>query len=235
MFLVFMMALLIGACEKSPLLPATLPNFEKAKFSKPTTITNPYYGPADGKKYTYVEFEVGKAPNKKIVIQRRTVTKKIYGIDCIIHQDVVSENGIVIEDTDDWLAQDDDGNLWYMGEFVNNFDSLGKFEDNDGSWEADVEEAEPGYWMPAKPTVGLKYHQEFWQNEAEDEAEVVEVGRTVNIPMGTFKDCIVTKDFTRIEPQFYELKFYAPGIGFIKEEKYENNVLIEELYLDKIE
>ncbi|MBK7805045.1 MAG: hypothetical protein IPJ51_01855 [Saprospiraceae bacterium] len=67
-----------------------------------------------------------------------------------------------------------------MGEFSSSFDDKGVFEDNDGSWEADVEEAEPGFWMPANPVVGQKYYQEFFADEAEDEAEVIEVGGKCN-------------------------------------------------------
>ena len=30
--------------------------------------------------------------------------------------------GLLLEDTHDWFAQDDDGNVWYMGEDVDNYD-----------------------------------------------------------------------------------------------------------------
>jgi hypothetical protein len=222
------------SCSKETILPENLPDFEKANFSNPTAITNPYYGPAVGKTYTYVDGPIGKEPDEEIIIKRRSETKKVAGILCAIHHDVVYKNGVLIEDTDDWVAQDDAGNLWYLGEFVSNYADNGTFEDNDGSWEADVDEAEPGYWMTANPIVGQKYYQEFLKGEAEDEAEVIEVGATVTIPLGTYQSCLVTKDFTKLEPNIYELKYYAPGIGFIKEEKFINDILTEVLYLKKI-
>jgi hypothetical protein len=156
------------------------------------------------------------------------------GITCIIHHDVVYQDGVLIEDTDDWLGQDDSGNLWYFGEAVKNYDDEGNFLDNEGAWEAGVDGALPGYWMPANPEVGDSYYQEYLEGKAEDQAEVLEVGVSVTIGLGTYQNCLVTRDFTLLEPGVYEKKYYAPGIGFIKEEKYEDDTLVEELELFEI-
>lgn len=204
-----------------------LPNFEAAVFTNPTVITNAYYGPAAGKVYVYHAGEVGQSPEEEITIERRTETKTIMGVACIIHHDVVKKDNVLVEDTDDWMAQDDDGNLWYMGEFVKNYEENGDFSDNDGSWEAGVDEALPGYWIPASPVVGQTYFQEYYEGEAEDRAEVLEVGVTVTIGLGTYENCIVTKDINPYEEDVYEKKYYAPGIGAIKEEKFEDDELIE--------
>ncbi|MEN8194545.1 MAG: hypothetical protein ABFS12_17125, partial [Bacteroidota bacterium] len=97
-----------------------------------------------------------------------------------------------------------------------------------GSWEAGVDGAMAGYWMPANPTVGMEYYQEFYKHEAEDQAVVIEIGVTVKLTNDKeYFNCLVTKDFTKLEPVEYELKYYAPEIGLIKEEKYEKNELTE--------
>jgi hypothetical protein len=235
-FLFILSITVVSGCKKDEVinLPNDLPNFGNAKFSNPTVITNSYYGPALGKTYVYKGGNAGQTPIEEIAISRRPTFKTVNGISCIIHHDLVKKNGIVIEDTDDWLAQDDKGNLWYFGEYVKNFNDDGSPSNNDGSWEAGLNGALAGYWMPVNPILGQKYYQEYFKDEAEDQAEVIETNKSVTIAIGTYSNCIVTKDFTVFEPNIYEKKYYAPGIGFIKEEKFENNVLIEVLELVEI-
>ncbi len=213
--------------------PAPLPDINLAVFSDPTAISNTYYGPSNDQTYVYQGGEMNMDPEEEIRIERLTQTRSVMGITAIIHQDLVWVDGVLIEDTDDWLAQDDEGNLWYLGEFVENYDDNGDFVDNDGSWEAGVANAQPGYWMPANPQAGDRYMQEFLPGEAEDYAEV-EGFQSVTIGLGTYDNCLVTRDVNPFEPDVYELKFYAPGIGMIKEEKYEQNELVEEVMLVEI-
>ncbi len=238
----FLFVLMLLSCnddDESPnveqQLPEGLPDVEEAVFTNSTTITNPYFGPPPGTTYIYKAGAAGEEPEEEIRIDRRSSTKVVMGVTCIIQHDVVSLDGIIIEDTDDWLAQDDDGNIWYFGEAVENFDEEGNFLDTDGSWEAGLDDALPGYWLPRDPTVGQFYYQEFYEDEAEDQAEVISIDETVTIGLGTFENCLVTKDINPFETGVYELKYYAPGIGFILEEKYENEVLVEVGELVEIE
>jgi hypothetical protein len=226
--------LLSIACNKDQPIPPTVPNFDKNNFSNPTIITNEWYGPASDKTYIYEGGQVGKPRSEKITISRRNETRVVAGITCIIHHDVVHENGVLLEDTDDWIAQDDKGNLWYLGEDVDNYDTNGKLINHDGAWETGVNGALPGYWNLANPKVGDKYHQEYLQDEAEDEVEVLSTNETVSIALGTYTNCVLTKNYTILEPGVYEKKYYAKGVGFIKEQKFENNILVEELELVKI-
>ncbi len=216
-------------------LPDTLPRVENATFSEPTRIDNPFYGPAEGSTYVYMGGEVGMAPTEEIRIDRRPSTKVVRGVTCMIQHDVVTVDGILLEDTDDWIAQDDNGNLWYFGEFVKNYDEQGNFLDNDGSFEAGVDDALPGYWMPANPMVGMEYYQEYYLGEAEDQAEVLSLSETVTIGLGTYPDCLVTRDINPFENNVYELKYFAPGVGLIKEEKFEDNVMVEVVELIQIQ
>lgn len=216
------------------ILPAELPDVEEASFTNPTVISNTYYGPPAGSIYVYEGGEIGMEPEEEIRIERRTSTKVVMGITTIIQNDIVYLNGIVIEDTDDWLAQDDDGNVWYFGEEAKNYDETGAFLDNEGSWEAGVDGALPGYWIPVNPTVGQVYYQEFFEGEAEDKAEVIALDETVTIALGNYDNCLVTEDINPFEPNEYELKYYAPGIGLIKEEKFEDDELVEVVELVEI-
>jgi hypothetical protein len=73
--------------------------------------------------------------------------------------------------------------------------------------------------MPAHPEVGDAYRQEYYRGEAEDMGEVLEVGATVEIELGSYHDVVATEDWNPLEPEVVEQKSYAPGIGLILEEK----------------
>lgn len=207
-----------------------IPNFEDAVFSDPTNIDETSYYPLlPGKVYVFETIYSEEDEIETIVVYRTSEIKIVNGITTVVQNDKVWVEGNLVENTDDWLAQDDDANLWYMGEESWSWDE--DIEDwvDDGSWEAGVDGAMAGYWMPVNPTVGMEYYQEFYKQEAEDQAVVIETGvevTIVNFPL-PFENCLVTKDFTKLEPVEYELKYYAPGIGLIKEEKYEKNELTE--------
>lgn len=215
-----------------------IPNFEDAIFTDPTNIDQTSYYPlSSGKVYKFETVFSQEGEIETIEVYRTENTKIVNGITTVVQRDRVWVDGVLVEYTDDWLAKDDDGNLWYMGEESWSWDE--DIEDwvDDGSWEAGVDGAMAGYWMPVNPTVGMKYYQEFYKQEAEDQAVVIETGVEVtleNFP-DPFVNCVVTKDFTKLEPVEYELKYYALGIGLIKEEKYEKNELTEIVELVAIE
>jgi hypothetical protein len=80
-----------------------------------------------------------------------------------------------------------------------------------------VDGAQPGIIMPADPQVGMIYRQEFYAGEAEDIGEVVELSASADVPLGSYEEVLVTEDWTPLEPDVRERKFYAPGVGLIGE------------------
>ncbi len=143
-------------------------------------------------------------------------TKEIDGIEAVVVRDVVTLNGVVVEDTHDWFAQDEDGTVWYLGELAQNFED-GELVDLGGSWKAGEEGALPGIVMLSVPEVGVTYRQELLLTEAEDTATVLSVNAKAQVPAGAFSGCIKTKDFTPLEPGHVEHKYYAPDVGMVLE------------------
>ncbi len=196
------------------------PDVSPSKFTNPTNFTNPYYPLEAGKVYHY---EGHTSDGFEIVEEHRSdSTKIIQGITCVVSKFQAWVDSILIEETDDWLAQDNDGNLWYFGEGVNNYKTDGTLEDHDGSWEAGVNGAKAGIVMQAVPTMGLIYREEYSFNVAEDQAEIIGVNLDVSTTFGNFTNCIKTRNFTELEPGMDETKIYAPGIGLIKETETDN-------------
>jgi hypothetical protein len=98
-------------------------------------------------------------------------TKEITGIKTRVVHDDGYVKGKHEETTDDWYAQDDSGNVWYMGEYTTDLTS--KKSPHEGSLEAGVKGAEAGIVMEADPKVGDSYNQEFSKDIAEDKATVL--------------------------------------------------------------
>jgi hypothetical protein len=186
-------------------------NLDPADFS--TNIDNPYWPMAPGNEWVFSETDT-KGTKEKVVITVTDKTKMIAnGIRARVIRDAATENGIPVEITDDWYAQDKDGNVWYLGESVRNFEN-GKVADQEGSFEAGVDGADAGVVMPADPVPGLSYRQEYYKGEAEDKGEVITVGEErVEVPAGFFKDVVMTRDLVPLEPKVEELKFFARGVG----------------------
>jgi hypothetical protein len=186
--------------------PVTL---DPAEFT--TEITNRYWPMAPGDRWVYREMD-GQGGEQKVVVTVTGRTKTIAGIDARVVHDVVSEDGQLVEDTFDWYAQDADGNIWYLGEETKEFED-GKVKTTAGSWEHGVDGAQAGIAVPATPEPGLQYRQEYYAGEAEDAATVLSLDEWVQVPAGSYRDVLMTKDYTPLHPEILEHKFYAQGVG----------------------
>ena len=72
------------------------------------------------------------------------------------------------------------------------------------------------------------YRQEFFLGDAEDMGEVLSVSGSATVPAAACSgNCLVTKDYTPIEPDAEENKYYAPGIGLILEVDVETGDRVE--------
>lgn len=179
-----------------------------------THVTNRYFPLVPGLTYVYEGTSDGKPERNDVTVTRDT-KKVALGVTCVVVHDVVFVEGVKEEETFDWYAQDADGAVWYFGEDSKEFRADGTVKTTAGSWEAGVNGAQPGIVMPAQPVAGTTYRQEYRRGVAEDLAKILQTGTTVTVPLSTYKNAIVTKDYTPLEPDQVEHKTYAPGVGFV--------------------
>jgi hypothetical protein len=179
-------------------------------------IDNPYLGFERGKTFRY-EGETGDGL-ETIVVEVTHDTKTILGVATTVVHDRAYLDGELVEDTFDWFAQDANGNVWYFGEDSKEIEG-GIVVSTEGSWEAGVDGAVPGVLMLAEPVVGVKYQQEFAEDVAEDMARVLSLTKTAEVPYGTFDECLMTQEWSHLEPGAREFKYYAPGVGLVLELK----------------
>jgi hypothetical protein len=179
-----------------------------------TNIDNPYWPIRPGSHWVYREVENGETQRVDVTVTNQT--KMLDGIEARVVHDRVSRNGETLEDTYDWYAQDSHGNLWYLGEDTAEYEN-GKLKTKEGTWAAGVNGAEPGVVVPASPRQGMRYREEYYAGHAEDGAEVLSVNSQVQVPFGRFRNALLTRNFSTIEPTVEEMKLYAKGVGPVME------------------
>ena len=82
--------------------------------------------------------------------------------------------------------------------------------------------------LPFDPQPGDVIRQEFAQTDAEDVIEILAVDATEAAPGGACAgNCLLTRDFTPLEPGVEENKYYLPGIGLIVEVDLETGDRVE--------
>jgi hypothetical protein len=186
-----------GIATAATACPRTLPQGSDPVTLDPADfvarIDSPYLPFPRGARWVYRETDP-RGSSQKFNVTVTTHSKRILGIDATVVHDVVTEGGHLVENTFDWYAQDTCGNVWYLGENTKEYEA-GKVVSTAGSWEAGVDGAQPGVVMPADLQVGLS-----------EQAQV---------PFGHFRDVVLTKETTPLEPRVLEYKLYARGIGVV--------------------
>jgi hypothetical protein len=209
-----------------------LPKFDPHDFRPGQPIDNPYFPLKEG--FTY-HFR-GKAQNDadKLVpspdnTRVQHVFKQVDGVQALVVYDNVYLGGLKQEATRDYYAQDVHGNVWYLGEYETDFvrDKHGKVikVTHPDSWEAGVDGARPGFIMPAQPKVGFDYYQEHAPGVALDSAKVTRVDLTLTVRGKVYHHVVLTREFTPLEPNVSDFKWYAPGVGMVLEREYTNGKL----------
>ncbi len=175
-----------------------------------TKIDNPFFSMPVGKKMIYeARTEDGL---ERIETTITGETHRIMGVETLVYLDREYLDGELVEETKDFIAQDKDGNVWYFGEDVDNYEN-GELKDHDGAWLAAHAGAKPGIWIKAEHVVGDSYRQEYLKGEAEDMAKIVATGETVTTRVGTYQNCTKTPDWTPLDPEAMEYKYYCPEVG----------------------
>ncbi len=176
-------------------------------------VTHPYLAFS-----TVTRAEFLREGKKKVAVVRRIEekTEKIAGVECLVMVEEETVNGAIYEVARNYFAQKD-GAVYYFGEDVDNYKD-GKVDNHDGSWRVGKEAKEPFLYMPALPKKGDSFRPEDVKGVAEDEAEVLGVGETLEVNGKKYADVLKIK-LTIVIDKEVKLKYYARGVGLIREEE----------------
>ena len=213
------------------------PDFDPADFTDVFADNNPNFPLTPGNWWVY------EGGGEVITVQVLDETKNVEDVTCIVVNDVVEDEGDVVEDTDDWYGQALNDDVWYCGELARDFETTEgddpegpELVEIEGSFKHGRDGSKAGIIMFADPEIGIVYRQEWSPSNAEDVGEIAAVGygfrsgydeidgvvaghRAIINHFCSADDCLVTIDSSPLEPGPFELKFYANGIGMFLEVK----------------
>jgi hypothetical protein len=216
--------------------------FELANFSNPLLIDNPNWPLLPGLRVVYTEVSADECVTNEVEVTNDSkndflgayagLTARVVLDHAWLDEDCDGGRDQLLEDTFDWYAQDDDGNIWYVGEDTTAFeyDDEGNLTGSsaEGSWQAGTDGAVAGLIMLAAPTAGDFYQQEFLAGVAEDWAKVIGVDRKVETSLGTFEGCLVTKEWSPLDRGAVEHKYYCPNVGLVLVHEFHGKTTVAE-------
>jgi hypothetical protein len=207
--------MVLAACAGGPHAIPYNPAIDPADFTNSTAIDNPFFPLVPGTTFYYEGVnEEGTDQTAEIVVTRET--RVVMGIECVVVNHLEYVDGLLAEDTKDWFAQDDGGNVWYFGEDVKDYER-GQFVGSSGAWEAGVDGALPGIIMPARQIRGEEYRQEYFRGVAEDMGRTDRLDLKIEVKYGSYTDVLRVMEWNPFEPGVTGYAHYARGVGLIYE------------------
>jgi hypothetical protein len=193
--------------------------FDPRNFSNPTNIDNQWMPMKPGSRTVY-EGTIVDEDNEKLPFRLEFIvtdlTKDISGVDTVVAWIVDYKDGELVEKEIAFYAQDDDGTVWYLGEHPEEYED-GNFIDAP-TWIHGYQDARAGIKMHADPMTGSPSFSQGYGPSVDfmDRGMVSQTGIENCVPLGCYKDVVVIDEFTLVEPNAFQLKYYAPGIGNIR-------------------
>jgi hypothetical protein len=235
-----------GAVASAPAAFGTirLRDFHTASFGDPTTIDNPWHPAVPGRRLVFRghALDRGERVSRKVVIIATGLTKVISGVETRVIRELDFDDGALVEKELTFYAQDDDGNIWQVGEFPE--------EVEDGEvvktpiWIDGARGAHAGVAMPGHPVLGTPSYPEGLGPDVgwNDRAEIFAMDTRTCSALACYTGVMIVREFNPGEPQRSQLKYYAPGVGHVrvgwrgaKEDEREELVLVSLTRLGRAE
>ena len=197
----------------------TFEDFDLSKFTHSTQIDNAWMPVKPGMRYVYAGTttdDSGKSVPHRFVVTVTDLVKVINGVRTVVSWDVDYQAGVLVEAELAFFAQDNDGNVWRIGEYPEESES-GKFVEAK-AWLYGVEDAKAGIEMKAKPQIGTPSYSQGWAPATgfADRAQVYRMGQTTCVPMGCYENVLVISETNSDEPGAQQFKYWARNVGSVR-------------------
>jgi hypothetical protein len=193
-------------------------HFDGDNFDNPTNIDNEWMPLKPGTRFVYTgtTVEDDEAIPHRVVINVTDLTKDIGGVRAVITWDLDYSDGELVEAELAFFAQDNDGNVWRMGEYPEEYEE-GEFVIAP-AWLHGIENAIAGISMRADPKLGTPSYSQGWGPAVEftDRGVVYQTGQETCVPVDCYKDVLVISETSLAEPDAHQLKYFARGVGNIQ-------------------
>jgi hypothetical protein len=192
---------------------------DASSFGDPTTVDNAYYPLIPGTRLTFegqVNGDEGERLAHSVVMTVTDMIKVIDGVENrIVHEQDFTAGELVEAELAFW-AQDDEGTVWHMGEYPEEYEE-GEIVGTP-AWIAGVKDDKAGIYMKAKPQLGTLSYSQGWGPDVgwADRARIFETGSATCVPAGCYDHVLVTAEYNPDDLDAYQLKYYAPGVGPVR-------------------
>ena len=220
--LVLLIAATLGASAIAEAAPPPCPEpvkFERDEFPARPKIDNKWLPLAPGMRLTLqgLADRGGGALPHTVTFTVTDLTKVIAGVKTRVVWDVDVNEGELAEAELAFFAQDDDGNLWNLGEYPEEFED-GNFIGAPNTWIAGIADAEAGIHMLEHPRVGNSWLQGFAPEiEFLDCARVISKAEQVCVPAACYDRVLLTHETSPLDPAGgIQTKYHARGVGIVQ-------------------
>lgn len=184
------------------------------------SITNKYSPYRPGVRLTYegTADRGDGVTTHRVVLTVTDLVKEVDGVRSRVLWDVDTSDGVVAEAELALVAQDDDGNVWNMGEYPEEYED-GEFAGAPSTWLVGADDALAGVHMRRNPRPGTsEYLQALIESiEFGDIALIERVHPTFCIKLGCFERVVQIRETNMFVPdEGYQIKYHAPGVGTIR-------------------
>jgi hypothetical protein len=201
-------------------LTGSAEDFKRAQFEDPTHIDNRWLPLTPGTQFVYEGSAIvdeGDRQPRRVVTTVTDLSKVIDGVRTLVISERDYTAGQLSEPELAFFAQDDEGNVWLVGEYPEEYED-GKF-DKAPAWLSGQKGARAGITMLAEPRLDTPdYAQGYAPPPVDftDRARVYKMGQQTCVPVDCYENVLVTEEFNPDEPGAYQLKYYAPGVGNVR-------------------
>jgi hypothetical protein len=195
-----------------------LEDFNPSNFDDPTNIDNPWLPLKPGTQYIFegVTMEGGENTEHRVLITVTDLTKEIDGVTTLVSWDEDYSAGVLVETELAFYAQDNDGNVWRMGEYPEVYENNKLVEAP--AWISGLKGAIAGIMMAADPQLEGRSYSQGWGPAVgfTDRWQVDKVDQETCIPVDCYDGVLVIAEYSETEPDAFQLKFYAIDVGNVR-------------------
>lgn len=198
---------------------ATQKDFDpKGNFSASTRVDNRWHPLVPGTQFVFAGRSNrghGRLPHR-VIFTVTGLTKRIDGVDAVVLFDRDINRHKLLEAEITFFAQDDDGNVWNLGEYPEEYGADGSFEGAPSTWLSGSEGAQAGILMRGDPRPRTA---PYMQGVAPrigfgDTAQVMGYEQRRCVPVGCYENVLVVDETNPLDPgDGHQLKYYADGVG----------------------
>jgi hypothetical protein len=146
-------------------------------------------------------------------------TRLVNGVSTRVVEEREWDKGQLTEVSRNYYAMcESSRDVLHFGEEVQVY-AQGKPSSTDGSWLAGQDGNRPGLVMPGTPRLHMKYLQEIAPKVTLNRGEVLSLTETCKTPAGRYARCLKVRGTSGLDAKKLEYKYYAPGIGLVRDEK----------------